>query len=522
MSKNILEPLDIEEFIKKNKLEEVTSENTFVKVAGKKVLDPDGVYSERIFGTIGSSKRRRTFAYISFPKPVLNLFTFEPVSSNLITSIFGRENYQKFILEGKPLYLLEDGSLYLQPFHEDKDLKAIKTFQTPEDFYNFLKNEQNTVEFQTFYNYQNTVKGNKDVLEFILQNIDKIFTTKILVIPAAYRDIFIKENVVQENPISKLYQYLIFQNKKLIEDNPVLKRLKYKVGDEQGFIDDFVNQDTEEQQPNQTQSSEEMEKESDEDKKDKKLTVNEYYSKVHNALLKLANELVNILGFGQKGKLIRGAKLSKRLDHTVRLVLAHNKELKPNQVQIPWTFLIKLYEPFVLHHILKNSKYSDVKNWVVEQLGGDEKSLSDKAFRDLANNIVKNPRVVPPQIKEKFIEMLDEIISGRYDNYSKRVVVIRHPVESSDSILGMVPVIDENDTYVARLPQTMFATLGADCDGDQINIYALHTPKANIELEKLDPTAPHGGAFSIQAYKKFRSSIDMDLALGIYEMTKEK
>jgi len=461
-----LNPLNIDEIIQKQKLKEVTSENTFIKVSGKKVLDPEGVYSETIFGPIGSSKRKTTFAYIKFPKKVINLYTYEPVSSNSFSSIFGKLNYQAFVFNGKPLYLMEDGSFSLEPFDDNKNIKAIKTFNTPEDFYNFIKNEQNTVEFNTFYNYQNTVKGNKKNVDFLIKNIDTIFTDKILVIPAAYRDIFIKDTVVQENPISKLYQYLIWVNKKFESDNPILSKIQ-TTGDS---IAALVSQD------NNKQNEENSESETSD-----KLTLSEYYSKVHNTLLKLANELVGILGFGQKGKLLRGAKLSKRVDHTVRLVLAHDNNLKPNQVKIPWMYLIKLYEPFVLHHILKNPKYAEIKNWVLEQLGTSQqldlnqtektrKSISDKAFRDLTNNIVKNPKIVPPPIKEKFIQLLQEVINGTYDNVRKRVIVIRHPVESSDSILGQIPVIEKNNEYVVKLPQVIFGTLGADCSNDLIDI----------------------------------------------------
>jgi hypothetical protein len=54
---------------------------------------------------------------------------------------------------------------------------------------------------------------------------------------------------------------------------------------------------------------------------------------------------------------------------------------------------------------------------------------------------------------------------------------------------------------------------------DQINIYSLHTPQANKELEIIDPSNQYGLHSSV-SYNKFRPSIDMDLALGIYELTK--
>jgi len=55
---------------------------------------------------------------------------------------------------------------------------------------------------------------------------------------------------------------------------------------------------------------------------------------------------------------------------------------------------------------------------------------------------------------------------------------------------------------------------------DQINIYAVHTPKANEELKKYLSPSTRVGALSSVKYKSFKPSVDMDLALGIYELTK--
>ena len=56
---------------------------------------------------------------------------------------------------------------------------------------------------------------------------------------------------------------------------------------------------------------------------------------------------------------------------------------------------------------------------------------------------------------------------------------------------------------------------------DQINIYALHTKPALEEIKKLDPYESNTGFLSTTGYHKFRLDIGMDLALTLYELTKE-
>ena len=57
---------------------------------------------------------------------------------------------------------------------------------------------------------------------------------------------------------------------------------------------------------------------------------------------------------------------------------------------------------------------------------------------------------------------------------------------------------------------------------DQINLYALHTKQANLEAAKADPKYTSKGSQSIvHAYSR-KASIDMDLSLAIYEITKDK
>jgi len=474
---------DLDEFIKKTGAKPVTSDKTFSDKRNK-ILDPNGVYSEEIFGRLGSSQRRKKFGYIQLPEKVIAPAIFDEVTGGILSSVISKVVFNSAI-NGAPFYLMNDGSFSTQKENPEKGIYAIKEFKSFNDFYNFLRNEQNSNEFQILKKKIHE-KGLDSEFNFILENLDRIFVDKIIVIPAAYRDIFIKENVVKEHPLSQLYQKLIRLAKKYESS---------KNASSSGDVAAAFGQISETE-----------------------FSYDKWARAVYSTLHQIAQELVNIIGFGKKGKLIRSAKLAKRLDHTVRLVLVNDNNLKPTEVKIPWIFINKLYEEFLMHYILSKPEYSDVKDWLVQIAGTDK--IDKNVFREVMNKIVQNPRIVPENVKEKIIEIQKRIIEGKDDGYEKYVIVIRHPVESSDSILGMKPVIDPEDNYTAALPQTVFSTLGADSDGDQINIYAVFTPSANKEIkEKLSFNNPS----SLQSVTKFgarRVSIDMDLALGIYELVK--
>jgi len=56
---------------------------------------------------------------------------------------------------------------------------------------------------------------------------------------------------------------------------------------------------------------------------------------------------------------------------------------------------------------------------------------------------------------------------------------------------------------------------------DQINIYALHTRKALEEAKSADPKYTLKGSSSIIHYNKNKTSIDMDLSIAVYRLTKD-
>lgn len=184
-----LELLDIDFFIKKNKLKQVKTIRLYEKV-GK--TEPTGLFSEEIFGRFGSSERRKTFAYIDLkvkivhPEAYLVLLGLDASISKLIT------NKVKYFID-------KDGTLV-----ESEDGKSGIDF--------FVRNFNKI-------NFDNFKKTKPKVVEFINQNKKTIIVDNFLVLPAGIRDITLSrtsgKTMVNFSDLSELYTALVRQTNAL-------------------------------------------------------------------------------------------------------------------------------------------------------------------------------------------------------------------------------------------------------------------------------------------------------------------
>jgi len=155
-----LQLLDIEKYISRNNLSEVTSPNIYS--INKNTFDAKGLWSEEIFGNVGSDARKSKFGYIDLGCHVVN-----PVLFSIIASITPElrnilnEN-KRYEFKGKKFIEAEIGQTGLQYFISV--LPDIK-------FESMCK--------------PNKVKDAK----FLDTNKDKILITKQLVMPAGIRDL---------------------------------------------------------------------------------------------------------------------------------------------------------------------------------------------------------------------------------------------------------------------------------------------------------------------------------------------
>lgn len=202
----LLQLLNIERFITENKLMEVKSS----RIPFKK-YDDDGLWSEVIFGPIGSKSRSEKFAYIDLKQNFIH-----PIVFDMIATI--SDETSKIVRE-KGRYIVKDGR-----YIEDAGGETGVTF---------LINTFNDVKFSSFcHNHK------KDNAQYIDDTKKFILINKFLVSPAANRDIDIynfKGGKLEKEKINELYSKLIVYIQQLTGinelDNITVRKIQMELND---------------------------------------------------------------------------------------------------------------------------------------------------------------------------------------------------------------------------------------------------------------------------------------------------
>jgi DNA-directed RNA polymerase beta' subunit len=175
--------LDIEDYISANKLKPVTSIRLYEKI---EKTDPNGLFSEEIFGKFGSTERRKKFAYINLGVKVIHPEVFSIIAS-LDTTI------SKCLINKATFSITETGVLVEDP----EGASGVQFFISIFDKLNLKKYEKNKPK----------------QVKFIKENRNRIFISKYLVLPAGIRDLSIsktsKQVLVNFSDLSELYTNLI-------------------------------------------------------------------------------------------------------------------------------------------------------------------------------------------------------------------------------------------------------------------------------------------------------------------------
>ena len=185
-----LELMDINLFVEKRKIKEVKS----AKIEGRNgKLDSEGLFSEEIFGRLGSPARKVTFGYID-----LHVKIIHPMAWDILTSI--NPSISKLIL-GKNKYIInEHGELEESP-DQAFGICGIKGLID-----NFDK-----------LNLKSMGKKHPDYVKFIEKNKNKIFIDKYCVLPAGIRDISLSKSsakkTITSSEVNTLYEELLQQTK---------------------------------------------------------------------------------------------------------------------------------------------------------------------------------------------------------------------------------------------------------------------------------------------------------------------
>jgi len=180
--------------IKKWDIQRVTS--NFITEPSTNEYHPDGLFSERIFGELGSENRFYNFGFIKLKTKI-----FTPkLYSNIITL----KKFYKEVLSGNE---------YAKFSEKDKDLVLADEFDegSGTGFSFFIENFDKIV-----FKKNNSILRN-DKIETILKNRDNLFMEEFLVIPAGYRDFQINEYTY--STINTLYQTIMSYARSIPEND---------------------------------------------------------------------------------------------------------------------------------------------------------------------------------------------------------------------------------------------------------------------------------------------------------------
>lgn len=204
--------MDVDAYIKENNLGQVTSLATFEP--STTLLAPDGLFSEEIFGQVGSENRIKQFGYIELNTPVI-----APVLYKHLLKLSG--DLYDGILRGE-VYAVFDP--------ETKDFRRV--FGDPEDTpdantgFSFFLSHFHEINFERT---GSDVRNNRIAL--IERYRDVALYRRCLVLPAGLRDIQVDGDRMIQDDINKLYAVLLSLSFAMPENaaSTVFDSVRYKI-----------------------------------------------------------------------------------------------------------------------------------------------------------------------------------------------------------------------------------------------------------------------------------------------------
>ena len=178
--------IDPDEYIQRKECLPITSYAMYESSTER--FDPDGLYSEVIFGQLGSKERFIRRGYIDLHTKL--------ITPHLYKQIVTLKSYYKEVLAGK------------QYAYYDKDLKDLvrttKDDPNGDTGYQFFCSVYPKLKFSETDSTKRSTK-----IELLDKYADRIFMSKYIVIPAAIRDVKIKDGRPESEAINKLYLGLL-------------------------------------------------------------------------------------------------------------------------------------------------------------------------------------------------------------------------------------------------------------------------------------------------------------------------
>lgn len=525
------ELLDVEDTVRKNKLQPITNPNFFVRDG---LPTDDGLLSNVIFGTTKSERANR-YAYIDLMGTYMHPLCYK-IWSKMDSRI-------KDICHGSKYYRIENGD-----FVEDPN---------GETGFDFLKKHINEIKIRS----TESRKRDKNIV-FLQQSIPRMFMTKLIVIPAYYRDSNSGNSSLGVGAINKLYATIIACTKALKDTQ------EYGLGLEEAT----------------------------------RGRIQESIVEIYNVLCGISSNPDAGTGLSKKKGYVKMAVMTKTTDYGCRLVISA-PELKVETIDdiladmhhagLPLASALVNFYPFIIFHVkrfFENNFYGDSqlpimtdKGVVYKRLMDPEVQFSEEIIKEEIDRFIHgySARFRPIVVKCDDGKTHKLLFTGKYlsaeqlknqdssgasplanraltwcdvffmaANESvkgKHITIVRYPIDSCFNTITLkcrITTIKEtehvyvNGEYYRWYPKirekdigsntssrfidslninnTLLGGAGADYDGDQVSVKGVWTEEANTELDKFT-TSPCN---YINNFGKLVRESSIDSIQAMYCLTK--
>lgn len=212
--------MDVDDFIQRHSLLPVTS--TAIFETGTKRFHPDGLYSEAIFGQVGSRDRLVRKGYIDLHTDI--------VTPHLYKQLISLRSYYKDIISGKAYAKLDP---------EIKDLILAEPDEPGADtgFQFFVKSLPKITFART-----DSVKRT-DKIDLLEKYRDRLIIDKLIVLPAGIRDVKITDDYISPEEINKFYVSILQLASGLPSnksDEPLYDAIRFQIQTKVMAIYDYI------------------------------------------------------------------------------------------------------------------------------------------------------------------------------------------------------------------------------------------------------------------------------------------
>ena len=212
--------MDVDDFIQRHSLLPVTS--TAIFETGTKRFHPDGLYSEAIFGQVGSRDRLVRKGYIDLHTDI--------VTPHLYKQLISLRSYYKDIISGKA---------YAKFDPEIKDLILVDPDEPGADtgFQFFVKSLPKITFART-----DSVKRT-DKIDLLEKYRDRLIIDKLIVLPAGIRDVKITDDYISPEEINKFYVAILQLASGLPSnksDEPLYDTIRFQIQTKVMAIYDYI------------------------------------------------------------------------------------------------------------------------------------------------------------------------------------------------------------------------------------------------------------------------------------------